>query len=270
MIGSRAWRALVRRNLIYRRRNIVGSFFELCLPIAFVGILVLIKGAVEDTASFAPEEILASFPTNNEVLKLFSFTDYVTALQADRKCVDEISSSTSFSEEGGAKKDEEQPPPFVVGGMSVTGIYNQGYNWQVPFVKCDSRKCKQDGQDAFPFCEFLALGVAPATIDDTAGLQQAEAFIDFIYERYPVLSEKTSMPFNFDFVQLFKSNENVEEYVTSEDYGGDAPKLALAVIFDGKTDPTINYNYAIRVNSTGFNSPEDESRPATTTTPPTN
>mmetsp|Transcript_43481 Transcript_43481/g.48976 ORF Transcript_43481/g.48976 Transcript_43481/m.48976 type:complete len:2055 (-) Transcript_43481:245-6409(-) len=276
MIGSRAWWALIRRNLIYRRRNLVGSFFELCLPIAFVGILVLIKGAVEDTASFSPEEIPANFPTNNEVLKLFSFTDYVTALQADHRCVDGTFSSSSTSseeEEGGADKDEEQSPPFtrLLGdGMSVTGIYNQGYNWQVPFVKCDSRKCKKDGQDAVPFCEFLALGVAPSTIDDTAGLQQAEAFIDYIYGRYPVLLEKSSMPFNFDFVQLFNSNELVEEYVVSEDYGGDTPKLALAVIFDGKTDPTINYNYAIRVNSTGFNSPEDEARPATTTTPPTN
>jgi hypothetical protein len=94
MIGSRAWRALIRRDLIYRRRNIIGTIFELCLPIAFVGILVLIKGAVENTDSFSPEEIPANFPTNNDVLKIFSFTDYVTTLQADRKCIND---DTGFS-----------------------------------------------------------------------------------------------------------------------------------------------------------------------------
>jgi len=137
-------------------------------------------------------------------------------------------------------------------------------------VKCNSQFCRQDGQDAFPFCEFLALGVAPSTTNDTVGLQQAEAFQDYVNKRYPVLLDGTSMPFNFDFIQMFESNKQVEDYVTSKEYGDDIPKLALAIIFDGKTDPTINYNYAIRVNSTGFNSPEDEARPVTMTTPPTN
>ncbi|MGK3757334.1 MAG: hypothetical protein ACI8RD_009648 [Bacillariaceae sp.] len=410
MIGSRAWRALIRRDLIYRRRNIIGTIFELCLPIAFVGILVLIKGAVENTDSFSPEEIPANFPTNNDVLKIFSFTDYVTTLQADRKCinddtgsdfpfpfrrrlqeeqaealgvvmgscsynnqwsgescmefngegwtidkmtercstesegvftedepcqissssesfagwcikdvtavddtnpsieamtmmitdisdcsgnqracetfvggdfdpssncVDKISSSTTTTtttttSEGGDEQQDGPPPAFGSGGLSITGIYSKGYNWQVPFVKCNSQFCRQDGQDAFPFCEFLALGVAPSTTNDTVGLQQAEAFQDYVNKRYPVLLDGTSMPFNFDFIQMFESNKQVEDYVTSKEYGDDIPKLALAIIFDGKTDPTINYNYAIRVNSTGFNSPEDEARPVTMTTPPTN
>merc|ERR1719162_1732663 len=65
------------------------------------------------------------------------------------------------------------------------------------------------------------------------------------------------------------SNADIEKYVIDEGYGGDLPKLALAVVFDGKSDPTINYNYAIRHNSTGFNSPELEGRPSTLTTPPT-
>mmetsp|Transcript_2635 Transcript_2635/g.7197 ORF Transcript_2635/g.7197 Transcript_2635/m.7197 type:complete len:156 (-) Transcript_2635:254-721(-) len=86
MIGSVAWRALMRRNLLYRRRNIISTIFELCLPIAFVGILVGIKGAVEDLDGFSPEEVPANFPINNDALKIFSFTDYVTALQAKRTC----------------------------------------------------------------------------------------------------------------------------------------------------------------------------------------
>ena len=336
------------------------------MPIFFVGILVLIKGAVEDSDTFSPEEIPAIFPSNNEALKIFSFTDYVTALQAERKCTattdfplpwrggggggfggppsdgegdgdgegtnralqntpcqDNLAESpacllggvcdcadfvnlpestgcggvikTDFEEssideicplycgvcsEGGEGSPPPVPPvpPSMSGGppsfgggssLGISGIYNKGYNWQVPFVKCDSRMCKEDGDDAGPLCEYLALGVAPSSTNDAVGLEQAQAFRDFIYNRYPVLLDYTSLPFDFDFIQMMESNDQVEEYVKSKEYGGDTPKLALAVVFDGTTDPTINYNYAIRVNSTGFNSPEDEARPATLTTPPT-
>jgi hypothetical protein len=161
------------------------------------------------------------------------------------------------------------PPELAGGGLGISGIYNGGWNWQVPFVKCDSRFCKDEGEDASGLCEYLALGVAPSTATDIAGLQQAEAFRDFIYERYPVLLDGASLPFDFEFVQMLESNAEVEKYVKSEEYGGDVPKLGLAVVFDGKSDPTINYNYAIRSNSTGFNAPEYSARPATTTTPPT-
>jgi len=332
MIGSRAWCALMRRNFLYRRRNIVGTIFELCLPILFVWFLVLIKGAVEDSDSFAPVEKPAIFPTNNDALKIFSFTDYVTALQAERKCTAYIrDTGEGASQETPICKDnlEDSPACTVLGvcdcetlvGMSesadcgdvltseigefsidefcplycgvcsigedeppspelseepqlrfrgiISGIASQGYNWQVPFIKCDSRFCKVDGEDASGFCEYLALGVAPSTVKDIVGLQQAEAFRDFIYERYPVLSDNTLLPFDFEFVQMLDSNAEVEKYVKSEEYGGDAPKLGLAIVFDGRSNPTINYKYAIRHNSTGFNSPELEGRPATLTTPPT-
>ena len=327
------------------------------MPIAFVAILVLIKGAFEDSATFAPKEIPAMFPTNNEAMKIFSFTDYVTALQAERKCTPATDLSFSgfgdfefplsdvdgdgedpnrralqnmpcqdnlaeykacktggicncttfvnmpestgcggvFKSDWGefqideicplycgvcSEGEEGIPPPVQSGGPSrgssngakfdISGILNGGSNWQVPFVKCDSRMCKEDGEDALPLCEYLALGLAPSSTNDIAGLEQAQAFRDFIYERYPVLLDDTSLPFGFEFVQMMESNAQVEEYVKSKEYGtSDIPKLALAVVFDGKSDPTINYNYAIRVNSTGFNSPEDEGRPATLTTPPT-
>jgi hypothetical protein len=228
------------------------QIFEFLLPVVFVGFLVLIKSAVENSESFEPEFVDPEFPTGNDALKFFSFTDYVTTLQADRVCA-AVGSAPWLS---GAE-----------GGLGITGIFNSGYNWQVPFVKCDSRKCTEEGQDAFPFCEFLALGVAPSTDDDTVGLEQALAFRDFIYRRYPVLLDKAAIPFEFDFVQMFDSNQDLENYVTSADYVN--PKLALGVVFDGASDPTINYNYQIRVNSTGFNAPEEEGRPATTTTPPT-
>jgi hypothetical protein len=51
--------------------------------------------------------------------------------------------------------------------LIVSGIFDNGYNWQSHFVRCD------DGEDAFPFCEYLALGVAPSSMEDTLGLQQA-------------------------------------------------------------------------------------------------
>lgn len=296
MIGSLAWRALMRRNLIYRKRNIIGTvsnrkmidlvvyrirfllfiehiilkcivvyyFFlvsaqlcELLFPIVFVLFLVLIKSAVEDNPGFTQEIIPAYFPNNSDALVAFSFTDYVTALQADRVC--ETISAVKGRTPQGQKTD-----------LGITGIESKGYNWQVPFVKCDSRKCEENGQDALPFCQFLALGIAPSSEEDEEGQKQASAFRNYIYNRYPNLGDKEKLPFDFDFVQSFASDNDIETYVTEVGYGADVstPKLALAVVFDG-TDSSINYNYKIRVNSTGFNSPEDEARPATTTTPPT-
>jgi hypothetical protein len=137
-------------------------------------------------------------------------------------------------------------------------------------VKCDSRLCREAGQDAFSFCEYLALGLAPSSTDDPVGLQQAEQFRDYIYDRFPVLQDEDAMPFDFEFVQMFESDQAIEQYVQGDEYGDSTnPKLALAVVFDGVSDPNINFNYKIRVNSTGYNSPEDEARPATITTPPT-
>ena len=321
------------------------QIFELCLPICFVGILVAIKGAVEDTDGFAPEEVPAFFPSNNDALKIFSFTDYVTALQAKRTCTAGNAPPLSFPGGMGGRKLEETvpcqdylasspicvfaqicdcealvsmstgcgsvytsdmgeisidevcplycgacsegeavgpppsmsdqaPPGFDFGdllgnGLGISGIYRSGWNWQVPFVKCDGRLCEEEGQDARGLCEYLALGVAPSTPDDVEGLRQAEAFRDYIYRRYPILSDNAAMPFDFDFIQMMESNAMVEKYVKAEEYGGDLPKLGLAVVFDGKSDPTINYNYAIRHNATGFNSPELEGRPTTLTGPPT-
>ena len=362
-----------------------------------------IKGAVEDNPSFEPKEVEAKFPSNNDALKLFTFKDYVTALQAKRVCTDVgftlpsfnfgrrdlqdlscddtigdhelcifqgvceceelvnmegstgcggelisadwpslsinevcpsycgacgdeigedlrvvqgsddegplcadlLSSSplcffgelcdcqtvldSEFSEGcGGDYKDplwgdtdindicpltcgvckEGEPAPVPKSSLGISGIAPNGRNWQVPFVKCDGRLCEQLGADASGLCEYLALAIAPSTSDDTVGLQQAEAFRDYIYSRYPVLANNSALPFDFDFIQMMESDEEVETYVKAENYGVDVPKLALAVVFNGQ-DTSINYNYAIRSNSTGFNSPDDEGRPATLTTPPT-
>lgn len=46
-IGSRAWRALMRRNLIYRKTHYIASASEWLLPIAFLGIVVSLKNAAD-------------------------------------------------------------------------------------------------------------------------------------------------------------------------------------------------------------------------------
>jgi hypothetical protein len=220
------------------------------LPVVFVVLLVLIKKNVENGDGFAPETFPAFFPANEDAVVAFSFTDYVTAMRVKRFC----------------ELDEDS---FYTTDFGITGIRDRGNNWQVPFVKCDSRKCTKDGEEADLFCEYLALGVAPLNSADGEGLQQAEKFRDYVYETYPELVDKSEVKFDFDFIQMFESDEALKNYVTSSDYSGkDAPKLALGIVFDG-TDDSFNYSYRIRVNSTNFNSPEEEGRPSTSTTPPT-
>lgn len=46
-IGSRAWSALMRRNLVYRKRHFVSTAFELLLPVAFLGIILALKNAAD-------------------------------------------------------------------------------------------------------------------------------------------------------------------------------------------------------------------------------
>ena len=211
---------------------------------------------MEDSDSFAPETVPANFPTNYDAVKIFSFSDYVTALQAERIC------------------QEVEPIPYVsrpgaTTDFVISGIAFKGYNWQVPFVQCDSNLCSEDGQDAVPFCNYLSLGLAPSSASDQVGMDQAMDFANYVYDRYPQLRNKTQLPFDHDFILLFASDDDVETYVTSEYYEeAEKPKLALSVIFDG-TDPTANFTYKIRVNSTGFNAPEDSARPGFATTPPT-
>lgn len=192
----------------------------------------------------------------------FSFTDYVTAIQAQRVC-------TKYDLEDADLSDfdlsEEQLKELMSNKFAITGINAQGYNWPVPFVKCDSRKCNEEGEDASNYCEYFGLGLAPSTESDELGTTHMKAFGDYIMERYPQLSETDN--FDFDFIQYFNSDNDVESHVKNGNYGDDS-KIALAIIFDG-TDDDINYNYRLRVNSTNYNAPENEGRPATATTPPT-
>lgn len=287
MICSRAWWALMRRNMIYRKRHWIGTvrqhqcclglavadvgrvagrgglsehssltkrisfwvvpqILEIGLPIAFVGILLAIKNSVQGTSSFAPKVIEPTFPPNEVAYTPLSFGDYVIALQATRVCV------------GGGED------------FNITGIYNGGENWQVPMVKCDSRRCKVNGESALPYCEFGAVGVAPSATTDAGGQARALDFAVWLYETYPALYNRSGeLPFSFQVVQNFSSPTEIDDYVESEAYGSDEmhPKLVMAVVFEGND---VNaYKYSLRQNSTNFNAPEAESRPTARTTPST-
>lgn len=211
-----------------------------------MGVLVGIKSAVQGTSSFAPQVIPAIVPSNEYAFTPLTFADYVTALQVTRTCVE---NST-----GG-------------GGFEISGMPQQGYNWQVPFVKCDYVQCTTNGQSALPFCEFGRIGVAPINSSDAGGMERAVDFQSYIYDMYPQV-QSSEMPFDFEFVQVFGSQATMDQYVTNDSYGtSQNPKLIMGIVFTGN-DPG-NYVYSLRQNSTNFNNPAEQGRPVSKTTPNT-
>ena len=223
-----------------------GQFFELALPVAFVAILVAIKNAVKDSEGFQSETINATFP--EIAYQPLSFRDYVTAMQADHACVQGINSETGQLD------------------FWITGVPDQGDNWQVPFVKCDSRRCTQDGQDATGFCESGIIGVAGSSSNDVGGQSRADDFTSWLYGQYPELGN--DMPFEYSIVKKFSEPQEMNNYVKGENYGQTStPKLVVGIVFEG--NGAFDYKYTLRQNSTNFNAPTSEWRPAVTTTPDT-
>lgn len=291
MFGSRPWRALMWRNLIYIRRHwlstvrylFVSSFlclatqytmltnflsrifiiclacsltiaqiFEVVLPLCFVLILVALKNAPSLNKG---EDVVPEFlPDDNTTLIPFSYRDYVIALQAKRVCV--------------LRRD---------GDLEISGIFDKGVNWQVPFIKCDSRMCMYPGQNAQPFCEYSILVASGAHKDDTGGQERAAQFKDWMLDRYPVLAQDSysenqtsGLPFEFEFVQLFSDPSAMDAYVQQQNYGSyNVPKMSMGVVFDGNS--TNSYGYSLRQNSTNVNTPQqlDGSQLSFRTTAPT-
>jgi len=241
MFGSRSWRALMRRNFIYRKRNLIGTLLEFLLPIAGVAILVAIKKSVQDTKDFAPQTVPANFPDNSDAFITLSFSDYLVAIQAPRTCY-----------RNGTNGDGS--PTF-----RISGIPKKNSNWQVPFVKCDFRNCQYEGEDASQkYCEYNLLALAPSSESDSEGFQRAKAFESYILNRYPVLNTtlaakcaNSTLPFSYSLVQVFPSAVEIETYVKQDKYGENGfPKIAMGVIFKGNS-PT-SYDYVLRLNSTNF------------------
>lgn len=253
MLGSLAWRALVRRNLLYRKRNWIGALLEIALPIAFVGILVAIKNSLGDTEITVVEP---TFPDTFDAFSPLSFQDYVTGLQAKRECIFDPIKFQGMTQE-----------------YQITGMPLAMFDWQIPFVRCDDAQCTEDGS-ALEYCEYWTLGVAPSATSDSLGQQRVQAFVDFLYETYPAIDPNVTptnpLPFDHDFVQLFDSEQAMVNYVTSSDYGAAGkPKLAMGIVWNGQDGDEKTYGYTLRQNSTIYNVPAESARPASPTTPDT-
>jgi hypothetical protein len=188
------------------------------------------------------------------VYRPLSFLDFVTTFISAKKCIPTTQYGVEFLDERAY-------------ALEITGLPVQGYDWQNPFVRCDNYQCTEEGQDAQPFCEYSFFAVAPKDGGDAESLARGKAFVDWIYDTYPQLTSD-EMPFDYDFVQLFSSESELESYVTSKDYGNPGfPKVAMGVIWDGGQQN--NYQYSLRQNSTGYNVPANYGRPGALTTPDT-
>ena len=191
------------------------------------------------------------YPTDKDVIIPFSFHDYVTALQARRVCI------------------ANPAPPLIqllfgLPSLVISGISSR--DWPVPFVYCSSYKCQYDGEDATKYCTYRTLGVAPMHSESSAGTYSGHErmirFKNYTETKYHQLTDRNLLPFDYDLIQVFESNEELQTYVTSDSYGGwidgvYQPKIAIAIVFDdGENEKS--YDYTIRVNSTNYNSAEQE------------
>jgi hypothetical protein len=210
-----------------------------------VCILLAIKKSLEGTAGFSPTTIPAIFPGNSVTVIPLSFRDYVTSMQVKRTCEPSL-------------LDKEWP-------FQISDYYDN----QNPFLKCDRRRCTEENQDATLFCEYNILALAPPDISSDRGLERANALEKYVKSTYPEL-ESNRIPIDYSFVKVFSSDAEISSYISASTYGTSGyPKIGFAVIFpDGSSEK--DYAYILRQNSTNFNQPEKEGRPAQSTSPPTN
>ena len=204
--------------------------------------MIAIKNAAERGGSFDQDIIPPTYPDDSSAFTPLSFRDYVTALRAKRVC---LFGDNSFSE-------------------TISGLQGSSYNWMVPLVKCDSRECQSDGESAIPYCEFSIIALAGIN----GGEVRAEVFKGWVETKYPAIVDPDEMPFDFPLIQMFEDPQAMDDYIKDRSYGGiNKPKIAMGIVFDGSTPGA--WNYWLRQNSTNFNAPEQEGRPATRTTPDT-
>ena len=167
------------------------------LPVAFVGILVWIKSAVEGTSGFDSKTIPPYMPTESDMISPLTFTDYVTAMRVKRECV------------------------IQDGYKYITGF---DYEWPVPMLKCDADACQENGEDATDYCEFNIVALAGA---DEDGEQRAQDMKDWMEQRYPSLVNG-DIKAKHELVQVFKDSAELSNYVRRDDYGREGvPKMAM-------------------------------------------
>lgn len=183
-------------------------------------------------------------PSDYEARIPFSYHDYIIALRAKRIC-----------------------NTYVDDVLDIIGWYKGGYDWQVPFIQCDSRLCEYLLQDAKPFCEYSFLAVSGMSRDDEGGRHRAFQFRTWMHRTWPVLKH---LDLGFDFVQVVNSPEWMDEYIQRPDYGTPGvPKIGIGIVFDGNS--TDHFKYWIRQNSTYYNTPEgvNTANPMVYSAPPT-
>jgi ATP-binding cassette subfamily A (ABC1) protein 1 len=217
------------------------------LPGAMILILVAIRLALKDDKTFKPTLIDAVYPDSS--ITSFSFLDYITAVQTPRTCI--------LKPEEIAKQDIELKEfNFLFRKYTISDI--NPYEWPVPFLKCDSRKCTFEGEDATDFCEVNVLAIAPS---DPLDASFANSFEAWILDTYPQIDGGVQI------IKPFDDPRDIDDYVTSANYGTPGfPKIAVAVVIGGSGK---NYEYTIRTNSTNVNSQDISRRPGQWTSPST-
>lgn len=242
----------------------MGTFLEVVLPVLFAGLLLLIKNLADDSSSFLRQEVPEKYSNHYDTRQILSFSDYVTAIVAQRICL---------ARQSGGDPDTE---------YDISGLPQESYDWQVPFVKCDSRRCQYDGEEAYKYCVYPILALAPSTEDDQVGLERMTQFKNYTLTRFPQLQDESLTHFpnethfsnGYDFVQTFPSSNAIDNYIKDKAYGNTGnEQIGLAVVFTGNDndddDNPIDFSYTIRANSTNFNAPEEEARPGVSTSPDT-
>jgi hypothetical protein len=222
-----------------------------------MGILVSIKNAVERSSGLAGDFIPEVIPDDLLTFRPLTFDDYVVALQAERTCI------VSPYAQAATSPSNDSPT------LWISGIFDKGVNWAVPFVKCDSRECERAGQDAQSFCEYGILAVSGKDEMDEGGTERAQQFKAWLYDQYPALkNENGEMPFAHDFCPIFASQASMDEYIGNQHYGSlKVPKIIMGIVFEGNDNQV--FKYTLRQNSTNFNAQEAEARPSARTTPDT-
>lgn len=269
IIFSRAWIALMRRNMIYRKRGWIGTvctmlqlcmhalliwfglshllflciqLLEVALPVGCIALLLLIKLSVSSSGGLEAKIVPAEFPNATNIMTPLSFADYVHAMETRRVC------------EWNADE----------GYFGISGLPEFATNWQVPFLKCDAVRCEEEGQDATPFCQYHILAIAGEA-------SRAKAMKDYLLENYPALDTASNdrIPVNYALVQIMESSEAIDAYVESSNYGkSSSPKVAMGVVWNGNGGSS-SYRYSLRQNATNFNNPHGMGQIGTITSPDT-
>ncbi len=215
-------------------------------------ILILIKLSLQDNESFKPTTIPAVYPTKS--IKPFSFLDYVNAINANKTCVEKPAFIDDIDFRGDTRNLN-----YAISGINML-------DWPVPFVKCNAFECENDDTlDAKEhYCEHNILAIAPK---DASEVNRANDFKDYIIATYPMITDYEK----YDIVQIFEDSDAIDAYVKDPLYGAvngeyTKPKIGVAVVIGGSEK---GYEYAIRTNSTGWNSGELAGRPVMMTQPST-